>query len=53
MENPSALDVKTANAELLIYASIVIPKHGDWRVGKQVAALALESRRHTIGLEFV
>jgi hypothetical protein len=53
MESPSALNVSTAKAELLIYATIVTPKHGGWRVGKTVAALALESRRHMIGLEFV
>ncbi|HEX6702089.1 MAG TPA: hypothetical protein VF101_15280 [Gaiellaceae bacterium] len=53
MDSPSALDVKTANAELLIYATIVVPKRGGWRVGRTVAALALESRRHMIGLEFV
>ena len=39
--------------ELLIYASIITPKHGGWRPGKTVAALALESRHHMIGLEFV
>jgi hypothetical protein len=53
MDNPPALSVRTANADLLIYASIIIPKHGDWHVGKTVAALELESRRHMIGLEFV
>jgi hypothetical protein len=53
MDSPSALDVRTAKADLLIYATIVTPKHGGWRVGKTVAALALESRRHMIGLEFV
>ena len=53
MDNPSALNVTTAKATLLIYASIVVPKHGDWYVGKRIASLALESRRHMIGLEFV
>ena len=53
MDSPSALSVRTADAELLIYATIVTPKHGGWRVGKRIAALALESRRHMIGLEFV
>jgi hypothetical protein len=53
MDSPSALSVRTADAELLIYVSIVTPKHGGWRVGKTIAALALESRRHMIGLEFV
>jgi hypothetical protein len=52
-DNPPALSVETANADLLIYATIVTPKHGGWRVGKTVAFLALESRRHQIGLEFV
>ena len=53
MDNPPALDVETANASLLIYASIVVPKHGDWHVGKTVAFLSLESKRHLIGLQFV
>jgi hypothetical protein len=53
MDSPSALNVTTAKATLLIYASIVVPKHGDWYVGKTIASLALESRRHMIGLEFV
>jgi hypothetical protein len=53
MDSPSALHVGTANADLLIYATIVIPKHGGWEVGKSVAALALESKHHLIGLEFV
>jgi hypothetical protein len=53
MDSPSALHVGTANADLLIYATIVTPKHGGWRVGKTVAVLALESKHHLIGLEFV
>jgi len=53
MDSPPALNVRTVNAELLIYASIITPKHGGWRPGKTVAALALESRYHMIGLEFV
>jgi hypothetical protein len=53
MDSPSALHVATANADLLIYATIVTPKHGGWQVGKTVAALALESKHHFIGLEFV
>lgn len=53
MDSPSALNVETANADLLIYATIVTPKHGGWRVGKSVAFLALESKHHFIGLEFV
>ena len=53
MDNPPALNVETANADLLIYASIVVPKNGGWHVGKTVAFLALESKRHLIGLEFV
>jgi hypothetical protein len=53
MDSPSALNVETADADLLIYATIVTPKHGGWEVGKTVAFLALESKRHFIGLEFV
>jgi hypothetical protein len=53
MDSPSALSVETANADLLIYATIVTPKHGGWRVGKTVAFLALESKHHYVGLEFV
>lgn len=53
MDSPSALNVETADADLLIYATIVVPKHGGWRVGKTVAFLALESKHHFIGLEFV
>jgi hypothetical protein len=53
MENPSALNVTGANAVLLIYATIVVVKEGDWHVGNRVASLALESRRHQLGLEFV
>jgi len=53
MESPSALNVTGAHAVLLIYATIVVPKNGDWHVGKRVASLALESRRHQLGLEFV
>jgi hypothetical protein len=53
MDSPSALNVETANADLLIYATIVVPEHGGWRVGNTVAFLALESKRHLIGLEFV
>jgi hypothetical protein len=53
LDNPPALNVETASADLLIYATIVTPKHGGWEVGKTVAFLALESKRHQIGLEFV
>jgi len=53
MDNPPALDLRTDAAELMIYASIVTPRHGDWHVGKTVDDLALESRQHMIGLEFV
>lgn len=53
MDSPPALHVATANADLLLYATIVTPKHGGWRPGRTVAFLALESKHHFIGLEFV
>ena len=53
MDSPSALNVTGRNAVLLIYATIVVVKEGDWHVGNRVASLALESRRHQLGLEFV
>jgi hypothetical protein len=53
MDSPSALNVTGRNAVLLIYATIVVVKEGDWHVGDRVASLALESRRHMVGLEFV
>lgn len=53
MDSPSALNVETADADLLIYATIVTSKHGGWEVGNRVAFLALESKHHFIGLEFV
>ena len=43
----------TTNAALVIYASIVVTKHGTWYAGRSVASLALETSRHPIGLEFV
>jgi hypothetical protein len=53
MEDPKALDLHSADADLLIYAAIVVPKHGNWYVGKSISEMNVESNHHMIGLQFI